>query len=212
MSIMDKIRTREKKLSDIEIKLRPFADDLTGAIHEMGYSDVDISYKYIPYYQTFLFLLGSKYYTQDQSTLITSQKNHGKYDFTVNINDSYEGKECIDDDDQFNEKMETFLSEVLCEDGVKLKIQMYQDVSEEPFVLRIFSAELYLYLEQDLVVETITKTEIEHLKQGTLILNKERFADDVNWNDWQNKCGEVNGFVFVVASITGNEVELKLRK
>lgn len=212
MSIMEKIRTKENRLSEIEIRMKPFVEDLSKTIHELNYPDVEITYKYIPYYQTFLFLLGSKYYTQDQCTLITTKKTNGKYDFTVNIGNFCDAEECIDDDEQFNEKMEVFLSEVLCEEGVKQKIQMYQDVSKDPFTLRVFSTELYLYLEQDLVVEDISKAEIERLKQGTLILGKERFVDGINWNVWQNKCGEVNGFVFVVVGITGNEVELKLRK
>ena len=107
--------------------------------------------------------------------------------------------------------MEQFLADVIKDKRVQQKLEWYQSISEGPFSLRIFAKELYLYLEDDIVVDDISQDEVLQLKEhGSLTLARNRFPADCDLLRWMGYHGELNGFVFSVTNVDEHQVQLSL--
>ena len=107
--------------------------------------------------------------------------------------------------------MEQFLADVIEDKKVQQKFELYQKISEGPFSLRIFATELYLYLDDDIVVNDISQEEVLQLKEKkSLALKNDRFPADCDLLQLKGRYGELNGFVFSVINVEEHQVKLSL--
>lgn len=203
MGLKEKIQSR-KNAPELNQTIGQVISDFKSIVEEK-FKNVLITLKRIPYQGTFLILLGSKYFANDEMTIVDFKRNGNKIHFNV-FSEMYEKFEDILVNAS-SEKFENFFAEVYSDDEIYKKFQLYDDLAKkEPFDLRIFDQELYLYLPTD-ACASVHLSDIKKLKKGRLSLDCSKF--DKPLVNFLNKKGEVNGFLFEVSEIKGNTVTLK---
>lgn len=203
MGLKEKIQSK-KPTPELNQTILQVINDFK-SIAEEDFKNVLITLKHIPYQGMFLILLGSKYFTNDEMTIVDFKQKDNKIHFNV-FSEIYEKSEDILVNAS-SEEFENFFAEVYGDEEIYKKFQLYNDLAnKEPFNLRIFDQELYLYLPTDACAD-ISLADIKNLKNGELSLDCSKFDKPVD--KFLNKKGEVNGFVFEVSEIKENIVTLK---
>lgn len=198
MSIKDKISNKKEPV--LPANLKNTIDEFKQIV-EAQFENTEITPFYNQIQKTHLILLGNKYYTGDQMTLIDFKIDGQHICFNV-FSNNYDIKSTIDENNL--DELETFFADIFDSDEIQAQFHMYNVLSDDtPPTLRIFEKELYFYSPNDITFK-ITLEQVLSLKSGSLTINTNQTIN----NDFLGKKGEVNGFVFHVKQITAQAITL----